>query len=64
MNEWQRLCEISNLSKEDALPDPKFNVVPWDAVKGDNFPFPGPRRAAFVKFKEDEKDDDYINMDS
>jgi hypothetical protein len=52
------------LSKDDALPDLEFNVVPWHANKGDNVPFPGPRRAAFAKLKEDEKDEDYINMDS
>jgi len=60
LNEWQQLSEIFDLSKEDALPDPEFNVVPWHAIKGDNVPFPGPRRAAFVNLKEDEKDEDYI----
>ena len=62
LNEWQRLAENFNLLKEGALPDPEFNVVPWHAKKGDNVPFRGPRRAAFAKLKEDEKDEDYINI--
>lgn len=57
-NKWQKQSETFNLAKEDAVPDLEFNVVLWHAIKGDNIPFPGPRRAAFVKLKEDEKDKD------
>lgn len=56
-NKWQKLSENFNLAKEDAVPDLEFNEVLWHAIKGDNVSFPGPRRAAFVKLKE-EKDED------
>jgi phospholipase C len=49
VNEWQQLSETFNLAKEDAAPDIEFSKVVWHAVKGANIPFPGPRRAAFVK---------------
>ena len=58
VNEWQRRSEEFNLAKEDAVPDLEFNLVLWHAVKGENIPFPGPKRAAFVKLKDEEKDDD------
>ena len=45
-------------AKEDAVPDLEFNLVLWHAVKGSSIPFPGPRRAAFVKIKKEEDDDD------
>ncbi len=54
VNEWQLRSEDFDLTKEDAVPDLEFNLVLWHAVKGDDVPFPGPRRAAFVKLKEDE----------
>ncbi len=58
MNEWQRRSENFNLSKEDAVPDLEFNIVLWHAIKGGHVPFPGPRRAAFVKLaKAKDKDD-------
>ncbi len=56
LNKWQRRSETFNLAKEDAVPDLEFNVVLWHAIKGENAPFPAPKRAAFVKLKEDEKD--------
>jgi len=59
MNEWQRRSEKFNLTKEDAVPDLEFNIVLWHAIKGDTIPFPGPRRAAFVKLlKEKDEDED------
>lgn len=59
MNEWQRRSEKFNLTKEDAVPDLEFNVVLWHGLKGDNVPFPGPKRAAFFKqTKKADKDDD------
>jgi hypothetical protein len=30
------------------VPDVKFNEIIWHAVKGDEIPFPGPKRAAFL----------------
>ena len=58
VNEWQRRSESFDLTKEDAIPDLEFSIVLWHAVKGDHAPFPGPRRAAFVKLKEGKDDDD------
>lgn len=57
LNKWQRLSETFNFAKEDAAPDIEFNEVVWHAVKGEHVPFPGPKRAAFVK-PSDRKDDD------
>ncbi|MFM9909285.1 MAG: beta-propeller fold lactonase family protein [Chitinophagaceae bacterium] len=58
INEWQRRSELFNLTKEDAVPDLEFNIVLWHGIKGDHIPFPGPRRAAFLKIKEGKEDDD------
>jgi YVTN family beta-propeller protein len=58
VNEWQRRSELFNLTKEDAAPDLEFNIVLWHAVKGDQVPFPGPKRAAFLKLKPADEDDD------
>jgi YVTN family beta-propeller protein len=57
INEWQRQSELFDLSKEDAVDDVWFNEVLWYGIKGEHIPFPGPKRAAFVKI-EDKKDDD------
>lgn len=58
VNEWQRQSEKFNFAKEDAAPDMEFSIVLWHAIKGDHVPFPGPKRAAFVKLKEGKEDDD------
>ena len=58
VNEWQKRSEKFDLTREDAVPDLEFNIVLWHGIKGDNIPFPGPRRAAFVKLKEKPGDDD------
>jgi YVTN family beta-propeller protein len=58
INEWQRLSDSYNFAKEDAVPDVEFNEVLWYAVKGTAVPFPGPKRAAFLKLNEKEKDKD------
>ncbi len=57
-NQWQRLSETFNLAKEDAAPDLEFSKVVWHAVKGLNTPFPGLRRAAFIKPVATDNDDD------
>jgi hypothetical protein len=49
MNEWQRLSEKMNFAKEDDIPDLEFNRVLWHGLKGNDVPFPGPRRAAFYR---------------
>jgi len=56
MNEWQRRSEKFDLGKEDAVPDLEFNIVLWNGLKGTTFP--APKRAAFVKLKEEKEDDD------
>ncbi|MEO7529783.1 MAG: bifunctional YncE family protein/alkaline phosphatase family protein, partial [Sediminibacterium sp.] len=59
MNEWQRRSEKFNMAKEDAVPDLEFNIVLWHGLKGDNVPFPGPKRAAFFKaIKKTDRDND------
>ena len=58
MNEWQLRSEKFNLSKEDAVPDLEFNIVLWHGLKGSDVAFPGPKRAAFVKLKEEKDEDD------
>ena len=56
MNQWQRRSESFNFTKEDAIPDLEFNLVLWNALKGEAIPFPAPRRAAFVKWEQDDDD--------
>ena len=58
VNKWQRKSEAFDFSKEDAAPDLEFSEVIWYAVKGEGVPFPGPRRSAFVKVKEEKEEDD------
>ena len=53
LNEWQRRSEKFDLSKEDAVPELEFNLVLWHGLKGDNVPFPMPKRAAFIKTMEE-----------
>ena len=57
INKWQQKSEGFNFAKEDSAPDLEFSEVIWHAVKGESVKFPGPRRSAFLKVKE-EKDDD------
>lgn len=57
INEWQKKSEKFNFAKEDANNDIEFNKVLWHAIKG-NIPFPGPKRAAFLKLSEGDGDDD------
>jgi hypothetical protein len=56
MNEWQKRSEKFDFAKEDAVPDLEFNMVLWHGLKGDQEPFPYPKRAAF--FKENKMDKD------
>ena len=58
INEWQRRSDKFDLTREDAVPDLEFNTVLWHGIKGDNVPFPAPRRAAFVKLNSKSEDDD------
>jgi YVTN family beta-propeller protein len=56
-NKWQERSETFNLTKEDAIPDLEFNEVLWHVIKGDAIPFPGPKRAAFVQWSQEEDGD-------
>jgi len=55
MNEWQWRSEKFNFTKEDAVPDMEFNLVLWHGIKGDDVPLPAPRRAAFLKLRNNKK---------
>ena len=57
VNKWQKKNESFDFSKEDAAPDLEFSEVIWYAVKGEGVPFPGPRRSAFLKVKEEIEDE-------
>jgi hypothetical protein len=58
VNKWQQLSDSYNFAQEDAVPDIEFNELLWYAVKGEAVPFPGPKRAAFLKLNSADKDDD------
>lgn len=56
LNKWQQLSDAYDFTKEDAAPDLEFTEVIWHAVKGVHVPFPGIRRAAFIKATQDDDD--------
>ncbi len=58
VNEWQRRSENFNFTKEDAVPDMEFNLVLWHGIKGDDVPLPAPKRAAFLKLRENKDGND------
>jgi YVTN family beta-propeller protein len=58
INEWQRRSEQFDFSKEDKIPETDFNLVLWHGIKGDKIPLPAPKRAAFLKLRDDKKDGD------
>jgi hypothetical protein len=45
-----------DFSKEDRIPDLEFSEVIWKAVKGEEAEMPAPRRSAFVKVVEGDRD--------
>jgi YVTN family beta-propeller protein len=57
VNEWEQKSEKFNLTKEDAVPDLEFNLVLWHGLKGDNVPYPSPRRAAFLKIEKSKENE-------
>ena len=57
-NKWQRRSEEFNLAVEDAAPDLELNEIIWVAVKGEKIPFPGPKRAAFIRLESKKDADD------
>jgi YVTN family beta-propeller protein len=58
VNEWERRSEKFDFTKEDKVPDMEFNLVLWHGIKGDDAPLPAPRRAAFLKIRDNKKDED------
>lgn len=55
-NRLSKQSALFDFSKEDRAPDREFNEVLWKAVKGENAIMPAPKRAAFLKQMETEKD--------
>ena len=53
LNEWQRRSEKFDLTREDAVPELEFNLVLWHGLKGDDVPFPVPKRSAFLKIRKE-----------
>ena len=51
-----KLSETFDFSKEDRIPDMLFSQVIWKAVKGENSEMPAPRRSAFIKITDKDKD--------
>ena len=48
-NQWQRMSEDFDFSREDRAPDELLNKVLWFAVNGSDVTYPGPVRCAFIK---------------
>ncbi len=53
VNKLSKKSAAFNFSKEDAIPDGEFNEVLWKGIKGINCVMPSPKRAAFLKLRED-----------
>ncbi|MEO6738543.1 MAG: bifunctional YncE family protein/alkaline phosphatase family protein [Ginsengibacter sp.] len=58
LNELSERSALFDLSKEDKVPDLEFSDVIWKGIKGINAIMPAPKRSAFLKFNNTEKDDD------
>ena len=58
VNKSSKLSETFNLKRPDAVPDKLIGEVVWKSVKGENSVMPAPKRSAFVKYSEEEKEDD------
>ncbi|HEY4206944.1 MAG TPA: beta-propeller fold lactonase family protein [Puia sp.] len=56
-NEMARKSANIDLTREDRVPDNLFNEILWKGIKGMNARVPAPRRAAFVRAR-NEKDED------
>lgn len=57
VNKWQQLSETFDFTKEDAAPDLLFSELLWHAIKGNHVPWPGIKRAAFIKSSGEDDDD-------
>ncbi|MEI7490567.1 MAG: bifunctional YncE family protein/alkaline phosphatase family protein [Bacteroidota bacterium] len=56
LNQWQKISDEFDFSKEDRAPEDLLNKVLWFAVKGGDVPYPAPVRSAFVKPTAKEED--------
>jgi hypothetical protein len=56
-NKMSRLSETFDFSKEDRIPDAKFNEVIWAAIHGLNSVCPAPVHAAFFTVEKEDDDD-------
>ncbi len=57
-NELSERSAMFDLSKEDRIPDNEFSEVIWKGVKGVHSVMPAPKRAAFIKLRAEEDEDD------
>ena len=46
-----------DFSKPDRAPDLELNEIIWKSIKGEIYPFPGPKRAAFLAIHQKDGDD-------
>ncbi len=56
-NDLQRRSDAFDMSAQDRIPDLEFNEVLWKIVKGEDSEFPPLRRAAFLRYSEEEDED-------
>ncbi len=57
-NELSERSAKFDLTKEDRVSDNEFSEVIWKGIKGLHSPMPAPKRAAFIKVTDADKDDD------
>jgi hypothetical protein len=58
---WNEMAKKSaglDFTREDRIPDNLFNEILWKGIKGMDAKLPAPSRAAFVKARNDKKDED------
>ena len=55
--ESAKLSNKLNFTKEDTIPDMLLSNIVWKAVKGESSEMPAPRRSAFLKVADKDKDD-------
>ena len=53
---WQKMSDQFDFTKEDRVASKAFNEVIWKAVKGLDAQVPSPKRAAFIKLREEMDD--------
>ena len=57
-NDLQRRSDAFDFSAEDRVPDLEFNQVLWKIVKGEDSEMPAPRRGAFLRYAEEEEEEE------